>query len=189
MAEISMQDRTPAEVACADAYHRIRSRSSAMIEQLAKQPGQSVGGSQRLRVLVVNDDASLAASLAVSIRNWGHAATAAEGGAAALQLATTMHPDVVILDLQQEPLNAYQVAWHLRHDYPRKECWIIALSAAVDREHRQRCVDAGIDLLLIKPVDTAVIETLLLLEGGLTDCRSRSRRAASANGLPPAESV
>ena len=47
---------------------------------------------------------------------------------------------------------------------PSKECFIIAVTGGTDERGRRQCAEAGIDLVLIKPVDSSVVETLLMLE-------------------------
>ena len=61
-------------------------------------------------------------------------------------------------------MDGCQVAKHLRSDYVREDCLIIAFAEWVDDARRKLCVEAGIDLLLSKPVDPYVVETLLMLE-------------------------
>jgi CheY-like chemotaxis protein len=53
----------------------------------------------RLRILIVDDCADAADSLAMLVRLWGHEARVAYDGAEALAVATAHVPDVMLLDL------------------------------------------------------------------------------------------
>lgn len=133
---------------------------------------------RRLRVLVVDDDRDIADSLVRRLRRWGHTARTAQDGLAALRVAATQHPDVVLLDMEMPFMDGYQIARHLRLDFPKSECFFMAVTERSEDEHRQQCIDAGIDLLLIKPLDLSNLETLLLLEHELVN-RRHSLRADS----------
>ncbi|MDA1053872.1 MAG: response regulator [Planctomycetota bacterium] len=133
---------------------------------------------RELRVLVVADGRDIADSLVRRLRRWGHAARTAQNGLAALRVAAAQHPDVVLLDMEMPFMDGYQIARHLRLDFPRRTCFLIAVTARSEDEHREQCIQAGIDLLLIKPIDLSDVETTLLLECELVN-RRHSLRADS----------
>lgn len=117
-----------------------------------------------LRVLVVEDELDAANELIWLVRRWGHAARLACDGHTALQFAAEEYPDVVLMDMNVPLMDGCQVARQLRLDCPGKECFIIAATGQADDALRQQCTESGIDLLFVKPVDAALVETLLLLE-------------------------
>jgi response regulator RpfG family c-di-GMP phosphodiesterase len=61
-------------------------------------------------------------------------------------------------------MDGCQVAQQLRLDFARKDCFIIAAADWADETRCQQCSESGIDLLLVKPLNPALIEMLLLLE-------------------------
>jgi CheY-like chemotaxis protein len=79
-------------------------------------------------------------------------------------VAAGQHPDVVILDIAMSLMDGCQVARQLRLDFVKKDCFIIAVTGNADEECRLQCREAGIDVVLIKPVQPAILETLLMLE-------------------------
>jgi CheY-like chemotaxis protein len=123
--------------------------------------------------LVVDDEQDTADALMWLVRRWGHAARLAYDGVDALQAAADQFPDVVLLDIEMPFMDGCQVARRLRLDFPGKECFIIAVTGRTDDKRRQQCTAAGIDLVLFKPVDPTIVETLLLLECELAN-RSRT---------------
>src|SRR5438128_10067810 len=68
----------------------------------------------RLRVLTVDDDADTANSAAMILHHLGFEALAAYGAEAAMEIASTMLPQVVILDLAMPQVDGYQLARDLR---------------------------------------------------------------------------
>jgi CheY-like chemotaxis protein len=120
---------------------------------------------QVLHVLIVDEDRDAADSLAGLVCNWGHTVCSAYDGAAGLKLAAAQQPDVVLLGIGLTDLQGFATAQHLREGIGLSKCFIIALVSRSDGACRGQCLEAGIDLLLIKPIDAFVLETLLLLEG------------------------
>jgi CheY-like chemotaxis protein len=117
-----------------------------------------------LRVLVVDDDYDTTDGLTKQVVRWGHSVELAYDGATALRVAAAQHPDVVLLDIGMPFLDGFKVAQQLRRDFRKQDCFIIAVSGMDNGQRRERCAEAQIDLLLIKPVDSSIIETLLMLE-------------------------
>jgi CheY-like chemotaxis protein len=79
-------------------------------------------------------------------------------------VAAAQHPDVVLVDIEMPHMDGRQVARQLRRDFPGNGCLIIAIVGQYDDRCHQECWDAGIDLVLLKPVSPTVLETLLMLE-------------------------
>jgi two-component system CheB/CheR fusion protein len=114
-----------------------------------------------LRVLVVDDDADTAQSLALLLRLFGHECQAADNGVSALTHAEQLRPDVVFLDLLMPEVDGFEVARRLRQQTPRPQPVLIALTGYGDAAHRQRCDEAGFDFHLLKPVDPEDLRQLL----------------------------
>jgi CheY-like chemotaxis protein len=165
MAAFGMREQAPLETNDFHAPNRNQLlRGKELIHDRAAKDGRICVGKQLLRVLVVAAEQDAADALTGSVRRWGYAARVARDGHAALRVAAIQHPDVVLLDIERLLINGCQVARHLRFDFPRKDIFMIAMTESADDERHQQCVEAGMDLLLIKPIDLEVVETLLLLE-------------------------
>lgn len=111
-----------------------------------------------LAVLVVDDSADTAESLAEVLRHYGHTARVAFDGESALQSVATEVPDVVFLDILMPGLNGCEVASLIRERCAgRKQPLLIAITGCATDADRVRSAGAGFDLHLIKPVDPALI--------------------------------
>jgi DNA-binding response OmpR family regulator len=129
-------------------------------------PADATANPRVLRVLVVDDDQDTTNALGWLVNYWGHATFRAYEGAAAVRLAGEQRPDVVLLDIEMPHMDGLEAARQLRLNSSRDNCFIIAVTGWGDAEHHRQCLEAGVDLVLIKPVEPSVLETLLALESG-----------------------
>jgi CheY-like chemotaxis protein len=158
---------TDLEVGGCDTFNRRQLTSRAT----AVRNGESGSSSRRpspaarlLRVLIVDDDRDTCESLGWLVRLWGHAGRQAHGGAAALRAAAAEPPDVILLDVEMPVVHGFAVARQLRVENPSRQPLIIAITGRADEARREQCREAAIDVVLLKPVDPEVLETLLMLE-------------------------
>lgn len=104
------------------------------------------------RVLVVEDNLESAQVLTALVRDMGHEVQFAINGHAALEIARTFRPDIVLLDLGLPGMDGYEVCSRLRHDPSFGPIRVIALTAYAHDEHRIRARAAGCHLHLVKPI-------------------------------------
>ena len=162
MAALWMCEVAPTEVAStADLNRRAAATQRVPCDGTAATGGPQTPGSRMLRVLVVDDDRDTTNTLARLVGHWGHSARLAYDGPAGLKAAIAQHPDVVLLDVAMPHMNGFEVARQLRLDAPRDACFIIAITGRSDEECRRQCREADIDLVLLKPVESSLMETIL----------------------------
>ncbi len=114
-----------------------------------------------LRILVVEDEADTADSLAMILRLYGYDVLVAGDGLTALQMANENSPDVVLLDIALPKMDGWRVAKELRQQRAKKRPLIVAITGYGDKASRLRSQEAGIDLHLVKPVDIGELNELL----------------------------
>ena len=68
----------------------------------------------KTRVLVVDDDRLVLATLAKGLRQWGYEVAEASSGETALKLALETSPDLVLLDVNMPRMSGLEVAKSLR---------------------------------------------------------------------------
>jgi CheY-like chemotaxis protein len=112
------------------------------------------------RVLVVDDQADAARSLARLLKAWGHEVYVAHDGPAALEAARVHTPELVLLDIGLPGMDGHEVARRLRAD-ERNGLQIIALTGYGQEEDRSRSREAGFDDHLVKPVDPEDLRRML----------------------------
>jgi signal transduction histidine kinase len=112
------------------------------------------------RVLVVDDHADAADSLAMLLRAQGHAVRVARNGPDAVAAVTTDPPEVILLDLGMPGMDGFEVARQVRNGHGRG-VFLVALTGWGQEEDRRRTREAGFDHHLTKPADPDELRALL----------------------------
>lgn len=76
----------------------------------------------------------------------------AESGIEAIELFKTLKPDLVFMDVQMPVMNGYDVTRELRKLEQDKKSIIIALTAGTVEGERERCIEAGMNDYISKPI-------------------------------------
>jgi CheY-like chemotaxis protein len=113
------------------------------------------------RVLVVDDNADAAVTLQLLLQSLGHETHVVHDGAAALDAARRLEPDVVLLDIGLPGLDGYEVARRLREMEAARPLRIIAVTGWGTEADRRRSQEAGFDLHLVKPLDPEELAQVL----------------------------
>jgi len=112
------------------------------------------------RVLVVDDVADTAESLAEVLAAWGCETRTALDGRAALETARDFVPDAVLMDIGMPGMDGYQTARRLRKEL-QGEVLLVAISGYGQDQDRRKSREAGFDAHLVKPVDYGQLQRLL----------------------------
>jgi CheY-like chemotaxis protein len=123
--------------------------------------GDGKKDSDRLHVLVADDNRDQAESMGRLLTLWGYSVQVVFDGLEALEAAQAHAPDVALLDLGLPGMDGYQVALHLRRQPELKEMIIIAVTGYQWKDADLRSKEYGFDLHLVKPVDPDRLQTLL----------------------------
>jgi CheY-like chemotaxis protein/two-component sensor histidine kinase len=128
------------------------------------QPAKASPSGQR--ILVIDDQADFAESLAVWLRMRGYTVRTARDGRSGLAAAQEFHPDVVLLDGELPDIHGSVVAEELRRSPETSKTVLIAISGSADERTRDRMIKAGVDHYLVKPSESAHV--LALIENSLS---------------------
>ena len=147
-----------------------------------RAPGQAsrAGNGQGEDVLIVEDNRTNRKVVEALLRKLGVTTSSVENGLAALEaIRQGMRPGLVLMDIQMPVMDGFQAAaairqWEAATGGARLP--IIALTAGAFADDRQRCLDAGMDDFLVKPV--AVADLADKLERWLGKHGSRDQNAA-----------
>lgn len=83
------------------------------------------------------------------------------GSESAIAAAIENSYDSILIDLQLEESNGLQICRQIRREEERNQSLIIALGACDSDEDRTRCVEAGADDYLVKPIRKSELEQAL----------------------------
>jgi two-component system, response regulator PdtaR len=139
------------------------------------------------RILVVDDDRLVLATVTHGLQQAGYEVFDADNGDEAILLAHQHRPDLALLDIRMEGKSGFDVATYLR-DGPRIP--FMFLSAFSDEKTREQARDLGAVDYLVKPIEVAqlvprVRETLERLPGASAVPAAPVRTEIAAQPLDP----
>jgi two-component system, OmpR family, response regulator RegX3 len=105
-------------------------------------------GSGPMRVLVVEDESTIARPLRRALEREGYAVSLCETGHSALRLSRTWEPDVILLDLLLPDMDGRDVAREIR---TRSQVPIIMVTARGEEADRVTGLELGADDYVVKP--------------------------------------
>ena len=115
----------------------------------------------RKRILVVEDDLDSVHSMAMLIKMMGHEVQFAINGFAALDIARSFRPDIVILDIGLPDFEGDHIARQLRYEPGLEHTQLIAISGLPQEHLEQKALQAGCAEFYRKPIEPSVLEALL----------------------------
>ena len=139
--------------------------------------GQAAGRPPR-RVLVIEDNADLAASYRDLLERQGDQVMLARTGAEGLAAARAQPIDLVLCDIGLPDLDGREVARRLGQHPRRDRMRVVAVSGLSRQSDRERSLRAGFDAHLVKPVTVAELEAAL---AGWAPPLPAAGRSAAAN--------
>jgi CheY-like chemotaxis protein len=113
--------------------------------------------------LIVEDSEILQKVYRMALEDAGYSIDIAGTGLAALVLLDTKQFDVVLMDIGLPDKTGIEVTKIFRQSesWRHKKTPIIAISVYLNEEIKSNCIDAGCDLVLLKPIALEVLNTHL----------------------------
>ncbi|MDL5034543.1 PAS domain-containing protein [Pelomonas sp. APW6] len=118
-------------------------------------------GGVSLRVLLVEDhpvNQRLATQL---LQRWGHRVTLADNGERALALLADTRFDLILMDMMMPVLDGLEATRRYRATEQGPRTPIVAMTAKAMQGDRERCMAAGMDDYLSKPLDLRAFQRLV----------------------------
>ena len=125
------------------------------------QPDLPAHATTPRRILVVDDNADAAETLASLLRLDGHQVETAADGPAALAMLDGVVPDVAFVDIGMPGMSGYEVARTVRAQRQRAGITLVAVTGWGQAEDRREAYDAGFAHHMTKPVDPRELRMLL----------------------------
>ncbi|AFZ37912.1 response regulator receiver protein [Stanieria cyanosphaera PCC 7437] len=110
--------------------------------------------SQSVRLLIVEDYPDNRELLMIMLQAIGYQPDWVSNGQEAIALLEEQQYDVILMDCQMPEMDGYEATRVIRQrEKSQRHTIIIGLTAHVMKGDRQKCLDAGMDDYLSKPID------------------------------------
>ena len=107
--------------------------------------------------LVVDDDAFVRMLVGEALRQSGLEVREAESGAQALEIFTTVRPDIVVLDVMMPGLDGFTTCMKLRGSVGGNRVPILIMTALDDAESIARAYEQGATDFITKPLNPVIL--------------------------------
>ncbi|MGH8199016.1 MAG: response regulator [Steroidobacteraceae bacterium] len=130
---------------------------AALSEPVAAPEKIAVLGASGVCVLIVDDNIDAATSLSYVLALAGYHTAIAHDGKRALEVAETLRPAIVLLDIGLPGMSGHEVARRLRATPWGSELRLIAVTGWGHETDRAKSLEAGFDAHLTKPIDPEML--------------------------------
>jgi signal transduction histidine kinase/CheY-like chemotaxis protein len=155
-------------------------------EPAVEKPDSPARPARRPRVLVVDDMDTNRFLLEVFLRRHDFEPELASSGEEAVRLAAAKQYDAILMDLHMPDIDGYTATRRIRASEPvGRRTPIIALTASIASGTREKCLAAGMDEYLAKPLDLRKFKQLLTELVSRDEPKSAARATAGDSSEIP----
>ncbi|MES2412427.1 MAG: response regulator [Pseudomonadota bacterium] len=178
-------------------------RSESRFGALGAATGiEQLEGVQGARILLAEDNDINQQIACELLEDAGFSVEVAVNGQVALEMVQQSHYDLVLMDMQMPVMDGIDATLAIRRISRLHEMPIVAMTANAMAEDRQRCLDAGMNDFLSKPIDPDGLWRMLIrwipdrgtagkvqdntasMTTGLETALATARTPAESSGLP-----
>jgi signal transduction histidine kinase/CheY-like chemotaxis protein len=113
------------------------------------------------RVLVAEDMVINQRLIQLQLHKFGLEADVVNNGREALERASAEPYDLILMDCQMPEMDGYEATRHLRQHASNRAVWIVAMTANAMQGDEEKCLAAGMDDYLSKPVRSQALADAL----------------------------
>ena len=130
-------------------------------QSIAEQPEREAGSSRRLRVLLIDENATARAVIARRLSHLNYDVVLAENGFIALTLLVTRPVDLILIDMDLLKLPAVATMKRIRSTALAPHACIVMLTGRMDNLSAVEVLEAGADDHIVKPFDFDLLDARL----------------------------
>jgi len=112
-------------------------------------------------ILIVDDNALNAILVSDYLTSKGYRTIVTNDGSNAMDLVSELQPDLVLMDIQMPAMNGIEAIRHIRADPHVQTTPVIALTALAMPGDRERCLNAGANEYVSKPVSMRTLAEII----------------------------
>ena len=103
------------------------------------------------KILIAEDEPDIRNLITFTLRFAGHEVTAAQNGEEALELALTVMPDLILMDVRMPRMDGYEACKRMKADEKIQHIPVVFLSAKGQEAEVQTGLKAGAEEYILKP--------------------------------------
>ena len=130
-----------------------------VMDELMEKPEEKVAEDYSGRILVAEDAAANQALIRILLERLGHEVVIVENGKEAIEIMEKEKFDLILMDMMMPVMNGYEATKKLRA--AGCELPIIALTANAMKDDDRKCVEAGCNEYISKPINRKRLKELL----------------------------
>ena len=121
-------------------------------------------GLKKLKIMIVEDNKINMLLIKTIIKNLFNEARIFEffNGIDAVEQFENIKPDIVFMDIQMPIMNGYEATRAIRNFESGKNIPIIAVTAGVEKDEKIKCIEAGMNDYISKPITKGIIEKTII---------------------------
>jgi PAS domain S-box-containing protein len=148
---------------------------------------QSLSEDQVLMNVLLVEDHLVNQKLAITLlERWGHHVEVADNGQIAVEMAARQQFDVILMDMMMPVMDGLEATRRIRAEQTSRRTPIIAMTANAMEADRERCLQAGMDDYLSKPIRAQELRQMLQHFSSSSVLASQTRPAPLTAVAPPA---
>jgi CheY-like chemotaxis protein len=154
-AEAARHSSTPAEFESIPSTH-LPAKAHSL-------PLTTEGAARCLRILVAEDTPVNQKFILRLLERWGHTAVLVDDGSRAVAEVSRSEFDVVLMDVQMPEMDGLTAAAAIRRQEANsgRHTPIVAMTAHAIKGDRERCLSAGMDEYIAKPIDAKMLKQII----------------------------
>ena len=142
---------------------RVQSSTKPRVVEESEGPSTAAEAPNRgLRVLVAEDNLVNQKVAINQLENLGFDAVAVENGREALEKLRNDVFDIVLMDIHMPVMDGFEATRQIRQESSLKDIRVVAMTANALHGDREKCLNAGMDGYVSKPIDQDVLCSVLL---------------------------
>ena len=148
--------------------HRVRITQQRGGRSMVRLASQVESGGDRMvdhaspRVLVADDNVVNLRAAVRMLEHLGLRADVSANGRDAIDMVDRLGYDLVLMDCQMPTISGQEAATEIRrHEPPDRHTPIVAMAVEVDGDCLDRCLESGMDDMLVKPIRLEDLTALL----------------------------
>ncbi|EMY79671.1 PAS domain S-box protein [Leptospira weilii serovar Ranarum str. ICFT] len=116
-----------------------------------------------LKILLVEDNVINQKIALRLLTKLGYTADTALNGIEAIDILKKRNYDLIFMDIQMPQMDGYETTFHIRKDFGKSKPVIVAMTANAMEGDKEKCLEAGMNAYIAKPIQIQDIESTIIL--------------------------